>query len=553
MKNNLPDEYFSIGSPEAWDPQERENLPHNFLPIKQFSYISEPEKIFLCGRRGTGKSAIALMLQSDAPYEYKEAVPGEREQYSEYINIVDLIGKECSAGATINVKQAIQRLWLWVLPIKVMQTVLNQTKEAFDSELATMQAYFKSLPPPLHEGSTIGHLLSNTFKEALSILQQEGEGAFNRYLVNLTQTKEFKGAVQALHKKIMSKKTKFRSVIVVLDTLESYRIFEPLMVEGLQGILEAIITFRTDKRMEGISLKFFIPAEIYDSVISGFPGKVQPKAVFLRRSAPDLLAMLARRYLAILERTEAVPKQNIKKLNDIVKEIYESNDGRHAKTKFWYDNRFLPKTVINRRTIIEEDCFAYMIRHTQRRPRDLMMQMQSIINEARARGEFPYISKESVVAGVHNKREALLPILQDALAPYEGRLPGGLINSARSIFSERPVLMKGRDLRQFAQELYALRPLENIDSNEFVSLLISCGIIGKVEKEEPSEEPEKYCTGKFEYIMQGKIPLSDRFLYCIHPVMGDIFGMLPAENRGVIYPNPDRQEDRWLEDEIGLP
>lgn len=77
MKKNLTDEDFSMGRAEAWEPQERKNLKDNFLPIQQFSSISESEKIFLCGRRGSGKSAIALMLEMGMPYyEYRKAIQG---------------------------------------------------------------------------------------------------------------------------------------------------------------------------------------------------------------------------------------------------------------------------------------------------------------------------------------------------------------------------------------------------------------------------------------------------------------------------------------------
>lgn len=564
MKNNLTDKDFSMGGPEAWEPQERKNLLYNFLSTKQFSLISESEKIFLCGRRGSGKSAIAIMSEDfDSPYyEYREAVQGELSEYGTYMDVVNDIAKKRKEGADIDIKKAVRRLWLWVLPLKAMQTILTQAKkrgEPFDNDLEAMRTYLNSLPLPLHEDSRIGDLLSNTFKNALSSLQKE-EAAFNTYLVNLTGSKEFRSAVTSLNRKTMSKR-----VLMVLDTLESYRIFQPNMIEGLQGVLEAIIAFLADERMQGISLKFFIPAEIYDKVFAGFPGKVQSRAVFLRWRFVDLLSILARRFLAILTRTEAVPIQEIDKLKALVDEAYRTlvidarlgQDAHHGplarkiQKELWYETNFLPEKIVNRKEG-KEDCFAFMFRHTQRRPRDVITQMQHIINEARARGEFPYMSQASVVAGVHNS-EGLQQILGDALTPYEGFLPIDLINGARSLFYKRPIIMKGRELRQFAQELYSIYPLENINPENFVNLLLYCGVIGLVDKEKPvSEKRELYCTSKFEYLMQGNLPLSDRFLYAIHPVMADTFGMTTVEDRGVIYPMPESQEDLILEIEAGI-
>jgi hypothetical protein len=81
MKPNLTDADYSMGSAEAWEPDERRNLRYNFLPIKQFSLIAENQKIFLRGRRGAGKSAMGVMLESVSPYEYKEAIQGETSEY----------------------------------------------------------------------------------------------------------------------------------------------------------------------------------------------------------------------------------------------------------------------------------------------------------------------------------------------------------------------------------------------------------------------------------------------------------------------------------------
>jgi hypothetical protein len=317
------------------------------------------------------------------------------------------------------------------------------------------------------------------------------------------------------------------------------------MVEGLQGVLEAIIAFLADPRFEGISLKFFIPAEIYDRVFSGFPGKVQSRSVFLRWRSADLISMLAKRYLRILDRTEALSHQEAENLRSSVERAYRSHDGRHLKHEFWYDTKFLPQRITNRRGI-EEDCLAYMFRHTHMRPRDLITQMQHIIDEARSRQEFPTVSSQSVIAGVHND-EGLLQILGDSLITHEGRLSEKLVSSARSVFFQRPRIMTTRDLRWFSQELYSLQPLASIDPGDFLEQLLFCGAIGRVENEKPRKDrAELYCKAKFEYLMQGNLPLADRFLYCVHPVMGDVFHMSSPQDRGVIYPMPESEEESWF-------
>ena len=231
----------------------------------------------------------------------------------------------------------------------------------------------------------------------------------------------------------------------------------------------------------------------------------------------------------------------------LVNQAYENKDGRHLREEFWYKTGFLPRKIMNRMDA-SEDCFAYMFRHTQRRPRDLITQMQYIINEARMCREFPKISNKSVIAGVHNDK-SLIQILSDALIPYEYKvLPDGLIKGARSVFYQRPRFMRGYDLRRFSQELYGVYHVNHIDSDLFLESLLNCGVIGLVRDQEiVSEEPKLYCMADFEYLMQGNLPVGDRFLYCVHPAMGDVFQMERSDrNHGAVYPMP--HDDLWMEE-----
>lgn len=226
MKEGLTDSDFSIGRAEAWDAQERENLQHNFLPIRQFSYISEPERTFLCGRRGSGKSAIAIMLELNSSNAYTEAVQGEIEEYGAYMDIVKKLGeKRESDNINVDIKHAVRRLWLWVLPVKAMQIVIKRSIEQeapLDSNLEDIKEYLSSLPPPLHENSRIGDLLSNIFEFAFKLLEKKQIAEFDSYLVNLTGSQKFHSAIIALGRIIKSK-----PILIILDTLESYRVFQP--------------------------------------------------------------------------------------------------------------------------------------------------------------------------------------------------------------------------------------------------------------------------------------------------------------------------------------
>jgi hypothetical protein len=181
VKETLTPHAFSLGGADAWDPQEGPHLPENFLPIRQFAEISANEKIFLCGRRGSGKSAIARMLELGPAWVYAKAIQGELAEYGEYLNIVNRLTAERESGTPVAIKQCVRRLWTWVLPVAAMQSVLiheSNRSGADPNDLDAIKAYFTSLPSPLTAESSIGHLLSHTFQQAFRLRKDGGIDAF---------------------------------------------------------------------------------------------------------------------------------------------------------------------------------------------------------------------------------------------------------------------------------------------------------------------------------------------------------------------------------------
>jgi len=49
-----------IGGLDAWG-DDKSNIGHVFVPIAQYHELAERDRCFLAGRRGSGKSAIAIM------------------------------------------------------------------------------------------------------------------------------------------------------------------------------------------------------------------------------------------------------------------------------------------------------------------------------------------------------------------------------------------------------------------------------------------------------------------------------------------------------------
>jgi len=543
MKERIDLTKYRLGAADAWDQIERDDLLTRnecFLPISQFSEILQQNKSFLCGRRGSGKSVIAIKMAEQPLWEYVEAVQGEDEQYGAYLNIVRQISEYRDQGINVDIKESVRLLWEWVLTVKVIQTVVLQAKERnkpLDNDLAEMSIYLEglgeSIHPTLHPESRIGDLLLFTFDNARKLVQT---GQLTSYLQGLSASKSYRAALNALERKIKSS-----SVMIVLDTIESYKIFEPFMIEGFRGILEAINSLIAKPKLYHIYLKFFVPAEIYEEAFSGVPGKLGDRTVFMRWLSADLISVLAGRFLYMLEKNKSISEREIEILRKAVLKAQSDQDGRHLREEFWYSTGFLPRKI---RTTLgqDEDCLAYMFRHTFRRPRDVVIhQMQAIVNHAVLKGDFPYIKAESVIKGVHDEF-TLRKILGDALSPFKEIVPGDLVSNARSVFYERSWVMNGRDLKRFSMQLYSLHGF-GVEPELFASQLLRSGVIGM-----PSDlTRDLYRKARFEYMMPSVLPnVRDDLQYCVHPVMGDLFKMKPPSDGKAIYPMPE--DDCWLEE-----
>jgi hypothetical protein len=538
---------LSMGDADAWEPNEGQLLEHYFLRVNQYNQIRDPRCSYLCGRRGTGKSAIARMLVSRQTYDYSHVHLGEVAHYGAYMDVVQALAKANEEGVSVDIEGAVKRLWQWVLPISVMQVIVraaDDNSELENPNIKVMREYLNnSLKPPLHVRSEIGNILSSTFMKYLPLTSS---GQLEMTLLELSGTREFHTAIEAL-----SSETFRRKSLIVFDSLESYKIFKQHMIDGFAGVLAAFQGFSTNPEMHGIEVKLFVPAEIYTEISKKSPGKIRNRTVFMRWQAHDLITLLAGRYLLILKSHGTQDdKTQIAYLEELVNAAYEGIGEKELKNKFWYDTRFLPRRVTNRLGL-KEDCFAYLLRHSLRRPRDLITGiMQSIINIAGQRGEFPYISEATIVDGVHDG-QALQQILGDALSPYEGAIPGDFLHSARAIFQGRKNVMKGRELRQFANELYTLHALPHVEPTKFPLMLIQCGVVGRIDTRwRRGSSP--YCKAHFEYMMQGNIALAERDLYCLHPAVADAFLMEPDLDLGVVYPFPEESEDNWLENELQI-
>jgi len=528
---------YELGDLDAWKDQRA--LARVFVPTEQFSELPELHRCFLSGRRGSGKSAIAIMAQSQEQWDAAYVIQGERSQYGAYMDLVDDLVSRERAGLRVDVKRFVHVLWRYCLQILILQ----KAAEFATARSLAASAIQEFLWKHRYQDADMGPLLHRLFQEAM-LQSGLGPAAIFGYLQERLNDNGFKSAINAISETLGTSR-----ILIVLDTIESYRIHEQSMVEGLRGVVGAIIGLLSEDKLRSVGIRFFIPAEIFDQVAAEIPAKIVANTVFLRWRTGDLIRMLAKRYITVLKTQQLLQDGAIERLTqsiDAIETTASSVDGAQGKAlrqEFWYNSKLLPDRIQNRRNMAE-DTFGYLLRHTQRRPRELIFVMNQIARKAAARGELPFISEKSVIEGIHDPKTLQL-LVAEALSPFEGYVDR-IMDRARSAFTGRPRTFDFSELKRFAKAFYDLGAVHDIQPERFLEFLVRSGVVGIVTSRSASSP---YLAAHFEYLMQGHLLLG-RGEYCVHPALGDCFGMAPVAPHKSIYPIPE--DDLWLEDEIGV-
>ncbi len=335
------------------------------------------------------------------------------------------------------------------------------------------------------------------------------------------------------------------SMIIILDTLESYNLNLDGFKEALRGLITAVLTINREMKSNKIHVFLFLPAEIYSELASEMPAKIADKSVFLQWNRTDLFLMIALRFLELIHKTKALPSHEIlhleSLLNPAIKKLSKRDEAKEILSQFWHDTGFLPK-VISNRLGYNEDCLNYILRHTQRRPRELILVFNSIIELAENRNEFPKISSNTVVDGIHN-RKTLYTLISDTLSPFNGYIDR-LVDRTGSVFQSRDRVMSGSELKKFAGALFDVGPLPGMDEEDFLNFMLRGGVVGRIKNQDRKEDPETgYCLTEFEYLMQGRITWNNRLDYYVHPILGDFLEMPSVPGYGMVYPVAEDEPD----------
>lgn len=528
-----------------------EYLPRTFIETPSIRRVLNGRSCFVCGRRGSGKTAIATML--DRPSAAGSATPHfqvsckvVRDDYDVlHATMVDELQNKLPNTTPTQMEQLYYHLWRYILEILLCRLALaSPAAHAAPSPLSAVQAY-------LDNAGFDDHAVADTVTtQAISLLGSTQSDAlpFTALILSIKHLRKSPAHLAATRAALLVLEN-FPSLITI-DSREIYDL-RGYGVYPLQGMCRAVRACADEVSHRNIRILCFLPAELTEDLFRENHAKYYEVSEYLYWSYADLLQLLAHRMCYFLDQHDHSAAAEAIRAG-ISEPPHNMSRSEFWRTKFWH---LICEPRIRNRLGWSEDSCAYLIRHTQKRPREVISCMNHVLDLALDRNELPVISGHSLRMGIHSDGNTY-QLLSDNLSTFT--LPKSDLSVpdvAGTVMAGEHTVFSGRDFTKFAKR--ALQLLSTSPEADCVAdakqLLLRSGLIGRVipaaegiahEWHEARESVAcKYYVTEFEYLRVGHISINDQTTCGVHPILSNRLGLTGPENdSGVIYPLPEADD-----------
>lgn len=316
------------------------------------------------------------------------------------------------------------------------------------------------------------------------------------------------------------------SVIIILDSQERYFLDEDIEKRLIGGLLKALAEWQSERFR--LYAKCFFPSELYYRIKESSENEAKDfeHAIVLKWNSKDIFTLLIKRLLVF----EA--------LHGISDELKRFEDAAHRDLmdlcrSVW--GRRFPQTITNSVFNFEEHSIAYVMRHCQLLPRQVITLGNKVAENHRWVRPEPHeyrFSAPEVKSGVRTAEQQMCgEIFSSFSIPYPKA--SQVIQRHLRQFRARCGLsmiyeVKGRsNEREFPE--YKENPMH------FERLLIELGIVGKRCED---CDTERYFRAEYEYYLPDQLHISDYDDRLIHPIVLETFGVQvsPSNCPKAVYP-----------------
>lgn len=488
-----------------------------FLHTKAYTEFVKPHSLILLGRTGTGKTSILRCMEEDVASgvfkDYKNVVSLNLDDIIKSItNFTDI---DNSIQSKLNVNDSIE----WIINVNIMTKLIND-EFTVEDDLSVIKKYLLDIG-----------LIDNTpiAKKAKQIVHSfvDFPGNIGKFasiadrtiaVINIIRSREYKEARAQLYQYTQHNKT-----LVLIDSLNEYDMRDNKTIIVTKSVINACFTFHTNKSLRGIFIKFALPSEIYTHLFQSLPGKQRGNTTVIQWNYGDLINFIAKRFYFYLHTSEH--KMYFEFLKDYSLESLTNNPELANNLLF----NILPEscpTSLN----YSFDTLAYCIRHTLKKPRELMTIFNSFIDKIIVSGNprIYFESPEMIKNIIHSTQEDMIG---SALSMYASTYPK-IGDACTIVLRHKNYIFEGKDIVPDIKDAASMTTAYGYGSSEIQQILLESGLIGVAgesttinpnNKTLANEQEATAVFARFEYQVKGNLLFDKNEYYVIHPMCYEHF------------------------------
>lgn len=548
VKQTNPEEYLgNFDALKEWE--NKTEAYEKFLNTEAYKTFIKDDYLCLIGRTGTGKTAILNRYQ----YEIEKNRNGNlkfknviRIDLKQYISTLMRYGQIDNTTVSF---QEVQNNISTMINILAMRKVLElaETNDFIYNSSEPIRKYMKA--KKLSKDLDFVEKLTQDFQniyDGQKSARLAGTIGILSAIAKQYNSPDYSAAIKSMHTCFEN-----RPLLVLVDSLDIYDTRESELIVIIKGLIEVAFEYYNKFKKRNILVKVAIPSEIISDVTAALPEKHQSNTVAIEWKYKDLVKMIAIRFLFYCKSEAA---------NDIFKEYANKfelddfyDDYNKAKT---FLLEFLPKKC---RAVVslEFDTIAYLVRHTQKKPRQLMRIFNGLIDEMiKQKNTKLFCEYEGQISRcIHQTQPEMI---KDAINMFTVSTNTEIRNICETIFLGKKYLFTKNyiieEIKRYNRDrLKNKSELKHLDEEDFFEMIVASGLIGKPQSYRFVDKGNSWFCNKdnvvkivvtlFEYQIKDKLRFEKEDICILHPMCYEWYEN-EIDLNTLVYPIPiDDSED----------
>lgn len=471
----------------------------------------KPHIYWIIGRRGSGKSSLCQHFRNE-----QERIGGKCRIFQDTAEsqdlsalYIDVFEPLVNAGKLVEevIVQKLSEVWTFVIWAELFN--------AYKDTDASISAAHK-----VHSSSNIITLLARLGKAWLEKYGDKGNRIADDLHTLMANSTIINGQKAILQQ---SKKT---PMLIAFDTLERYSTAKdsPTM-KGLAALAIAVNRFHQLHANSGIQIKVFFSSEVFlhvqESALTNtlkFHDSSR-NTLYLHWRPKSLLRLVCWKFYKSLQRQGELLAGS--------HGITEKSSYEEFLEKMWVP--YFGATVVNGHGI-EEPSFPYVLRHTQMRPRQLIVVCNAIARTSKE--TFPRSTSDVIKTTI---KEHELALANEVFNAYELIYPD-VRRALMWAFDGCPIFFEMSHLRTIFSTFIQEWSDKSYPLSKFVQLVSELGIVGRAQGGTSAcEKSHSIIEAEFEYARKGRLNLRQKEFCVVHPIFFHTLN-IDLSSKHVVYP-----------------